>query len=87
MCGLAMGAGRWHFASMTETRGTQGGNPTPRRPKTMSAGELRRIAVAAEADPRTVKKEVAAPGSAKGMVGDRIRRALQQYAAQRQSGL
>lgn len=37
---------------------------------------VRRIAVAAIADPRTVRRELEHPGTVRGMAGHRIRRAL-----------
>lgn len=42
--------------------------------------KLREIGAAASADPRTVEREVLEPGSVRGMVGDRIRRALKDAA-------
>lgn len=45
---------------------------TPR----IDAAALRRLAVAASCDPRTVARELREPGSVKGLPGDRIRAAL-----------
>jgi hypothetical protein len=39
-------------------------------------GMIRRVAVSASADPRSVQRELREPGSVRGMAGDRIRRAL-----------
>ena len=43
--------------------------------KTMTDLEIREVAVAAQADPRTVRKIVDG-GDVRGVVGDRIRRAI-----------
>ncbi len=49
------------------------------KPKTMGAAQLREVAVAAIADPKTVRKEVAYPGKVRGDVGERVRRALIEF--------
>ena len=45
-----------------------------RRP--VPAHRLRELAVQAQADPRTVQRELREPGSVRGIVGDRVRAAL-----------
>ena len=48
----------------------------PPRTQKVDAATLRRLAVNADADPRTVAKEIAKPGSVDGMSGQRVRAAL-----------
>lgn len=43
------------------------------------AASVRRLAVTADADPRTVLRELRKPGSVRGMAGQRIRAALQAF--------
>lgn len=49
---------------------------SPVRFATLGTARARRIAVAADADPRSVVKEHLAPGSVRGAAGERIRAAL-----------
>ena len=44
--------------------------------KTLDWANLRKLAVEAEVDPRTIKKELSEPGSVLGMSGDRAREVL-----------
>lgn len=50
-------------------------------PMSASSHTLRRIAVEANADPRSVRKELLCPGSVRGMAGQRIREALARASA------
>lgn len=45
----------------------------------LSLSKLRRLAAEAEADPRTVQRELRQPGSVRSMVGFRIREALRAH--------
>ena len=48
------------------------------RHMTMGSADLRRVAVAAECDPKAVARELRNPNGVQNMVRDRIRRALKQ---------
>lgn len=58
-------------------RSLETGSGTDTEARRFDAATLRRLAVRAEADPRSVKKEILHPGSVRGMSGQRIRRVLQ----------
>jgi hypothetical protein len=47
-----------------------------RRPIQTDAATIRKLAVLAEADPRSVRKELDTPGSVRGLPGHRIRAVL-----------
>lgn len=51
---------------------------------TIPVTALRRLAAAHDVDPRTILRELRAPGSVRGMVGDRCREALGEYRAKRE---
>jgi hypothetical protein len=55
-----------------------------KRPRAIptDAATIRRISVAASADPRSVRKEMEEPGSVRGLPGHRIRAALAKEADQ-----
>ena len=48
-----------------------------RRPIPIDAATIRKLAVLAEADPRSVRKELDTPGSVRGLPGHRIRAVLE----------
>lgn len=48
--------------------------------------EVRRISCSVPCDPRTVQRELAAPGSVRGIVGERLRAVLAQYRAEASKG-
>lgn len=48
----------------------------------IDAATLRRLSVAAEVDPRSIRKELKQPGSVRGLPGHRIRAVLREHASQ-----
>jgi hypothetical protein len=49
-----------------------------REHRPVPAHRLRELAVQAQADPRTVQRELREPGSVRGIVGDRVRTVLRE---------
>ena len=47
----------------------------------LDTATIRRLSVAADVDPRTLRRELLEPGSVTGMAGERARQALQPYRA------
>lgn len=64
---------------MTTTPRRQNPSRSRPRPRRLGAAELRRLGVEADADPRTVQRELDEAESVVGMVGDRIRAVLRRH--------